>query len=86
MKLYGFLWHVNTDQMTASEGAAGSHCESAETDKPSQDEAVAALKKYLDQREAACKDPDCEHSQFVTEKVSLKMLMAGMTARMAKVE
>lgn len=84
-KLYAFLWHVNHNDMVASEGAGGSHCESAEADKSTEKKAKSVLKAWLAKRQESCGDSDCEHTPIITDELSPKMIMAGMTANMVKV-
>jgi hypothetical protein len=85
VELYAFLWHVNTDDMMVSEGAGGNYCESAETKRPTKKEARKVLKAWLNKRQKACKDKGCEHTPIITDELSPKMIMAGMTAGMVKV-
>lgn len=84
-KLYAFLWHVNHDAMVASEGAGGSHCESAETEKSTANEAKTVLEAWLEKRQESCGDSGCEHTPIITDELRPKMIMAGMTAGMVKV-
>lgn len=85
MAMYAFLWHVNHGDMIASEGAGGSYCESAETEKSTENEAKSVLEAWLEKRQKACSDSGCEHTPIITEELSPEMIMAGMTANMAKV-
>ena len=84
-KPYAFLWHVNHDDMVASEGAGGSSCESAETEKSTKKEAQKVLKTWLEKRQKSCSDSGCEHTPIITDELSPKMIMAGMTTGMVKV-
>lgn len=83
--LYAFLWHVNLNDMAASEGSGGLHCESAEAEKPIKKQAKKVLKAWLDKRQKACSDPDCEHTLLITDELSPKLILSGMTAGMVKV-
>lgn len=85
MKLYAFLWHVNVRVLEASEGSAGSYCESAETEQPTEEEAAKVLQAWLNKRQRLCTDEGCEHTLIITANLRPKMIMAGMTAHMAKV-
>lgn len=84
-KLYAFLWHVNHGNMVASEGAGGSHCESAETEKSTKKVARKALETWLEKRQKSCGDTGCEHTPIITDELRPKMIMAGMTVNMVKV-
>ena len=84
-KLYAFLWHVNHEDQMASEGVAGSYCESAETEKSTKKAAKSTLKAWLTQRQKACSDSSCEHTPIITDELRPKMIVAGMTANMAMV-
>lgn len=83
--LYAFLWHVNCEEMNASEGASGSRCESAEAERQNKKEAKKALETWLAKRQKACKDSGCEHTPIITTELTLKMIMSGMTANMVKI-
>jgi len=85
VKLYAFLWHVNHAAMMASEGAGGYHCESAETERTTEDDAKEALKTWLAERQRLCEDEGCEHTPIVTCELRPKMVMSGMTANMVTV-
>lgn len=84
-KLYAFLWHVNHSDMVASEGAGGSRCESAETEKPTEREAEKVLRTWLDKQQKACGDTACEHTPIITGELRPKMIMSGMTTNMVRV-
>jgi hypothetical protein len=85
VKLYASLWHVSHEEMTASEGVSGYHCESAETEKSTYEEAKKVLKAWLSQQQKSCTDTDCEHTPIITDELRPKMIMAGMTANMVKI-
>lgn len=85
-KLYAFLWHVSHEDMMASEGAGGYHCESAEVEKPTDQEAQQILKAWLDERQKVCMDTGCEHTPIITAELSPKMIMSGMTAHMVTLQ
>lgn len=82
VKQYAFLWHV-----VASEEAAASLCESAETEAPTGAEAELKLEQWLKGRQAACdvEDCACKGGGFVTEEVTPKMFTGGMTEHMIKI-
>ena len=82
MKLYAFLWHV-----VVSEDAAASLCESAETESPTEEEAEKKLEDWLKARQAACtvENCACKKSGFVTEQITFKMVMNGMTEHMVQI-
>ena len=84
-KLYAFLWHVNQEDMMASEGAGGYRCESAETEKSTENEAKSVLEAWLAKRQESCGDSGCEHTPIITDELRPKMIMADMTANMVKV-
>lgn len=84
-KLYAFLWHVSHEDQVASEGAAGAYCESAETEKSTENKAKSVLEAWLEKRQEACSDSGCEHTPIITSELRPKMIMAGMTANMVKV-
>lgn len=71
--------------MMASEGAGGYHCESAETEKPTEKAAKSALQTWLDERQKACGGSGCEHTSIITDELYPKMIMAGMSANVVKV-
>lgn len=83
-ELYAYLWHISGKNMGISEGAAGSWCESAETNKSTKKKAKNVLKTWLDKRQKACQDPDCEHTPIITDEFD-KMFLAGMTENMVKI-
>jgi hypothetical protein len=85
VKLYAFLWHVSPEVIIASEGMAGNYCESAETEKPTKNEAKLALKVWIEKRQMDCNDFDCNHTTIITDKLHPKMIMGGRTANMVKV-
>ncbi len=85
VKLYAFLWHVSPEIIMASEGIAGNYCESAETDKPTEYEAELTLTVWLEKRQRDCNDSGCSHTTIITDKLSPKMIMTGMTKNMVKV-
>lgn len=85
-KMYAFLWHVNVGAMNVSEGAGGSSCESASCEKKTKKEAGALLKTWLKQRKSACGNLECEHTPIVTNELSPKMIMSGMTAGMIRLQ
>lgn len=84
-KLYAFLWHVNHDDMVTSEGAGGSYCESAETEKSTGNETKSVLEAWLAERQESCDDSGCEHTPIITNELRLKMIMTGMASNMVKV-
>ena len=81
MKLYAFLWHV-----VVSEDAAASLCEAAETESPTEEEAEKKLEDWLKARQTACifEDCACKKGGFITELITPKMIMSGMTEHMIK--
>ena len=74
VRCYAFLWHVNHENMRASEGTGGFYCESAETEKPTRKAVEKALKIWLDQRQQACNDAGCEHTPIITDELSPNMV------------
>jgi hypothetical protein len=81
-KRYGFLWHV-----VASEDAAGAICESAEVEASTATEAEKKLETWMRQRQAACDIEECACKKFggdIIEDISFKMILAGMTQHMVK--
>jgi len=84
VKLYAFLWHVSVEEIVASEGASGYHCDSAETEKLTREKAEKILENWLQERQRTCKVKNCEHTPIITSDIRPKMIMAGMTVNMVK--
>jgi hypothetical protein len=85
-KIYGFLWHVDSGALTASEGSAGAYCQSFETESEDALAAETIIRVFVQRHMVACQDSGCEHTPIITRELTPKMIMAGMTANMRKVE
>lgn len=81
---YGFMWHVIT-----SEDAVGAICESAETEASTVADAEAKIEAWLEEKRAACDAKECACKKFggsITEKITPKMIISGMTVNMVKLK
>jgi hypothetical protein len=79
---YGFVWHVIT-----SEDAAGAICESVEVEAPTVAEAEEKIRAWIRQCQLACDVKECACKKYggdITENISPKMIMSGMTQNMVK--
>ncbi len=78
---YAFLWHV-----LASDEVAAGCCESAETSGDSEDRVAEKLGAWLKARQDACTEPECacKAGGSITDRLTPKMIMAGMTQHMVK--
>ena len=81
-KRYAFLWHV-----ISSEDTAASLCESAETEAEHDGEAEEKLRCWLEEQISNCDAVDCacKSGGVITEEITPKMIMAGMTQHMVKI-
>ena len=80
IKLYGFLWHV-----VSSNDAAAALCESAKVEASDTQTAKEKLETWLKLKRDSCTESDCackEGGFIITNEVSPKMIMSGMTQRM----
>lgn len=80
---YAFLWHV-----LSTEDCAASLCESAETEAPTEWEAEDKLKKWFELKQKNCSEDTCECKKggFLTDNITPKMIMSGMTQDMVKIK
>lgn len=85
-KIYGFLWHVESGVLAASEGSAGAYCQAFETESENELAAETIIHVVVSRHMAACQDSGCEHTPIITEELTPKMIMSGMTAKRKEVE
>jgi len=84
--VYGFVWHVVADELAASEGAGGAYCRAFETESEDKLAAAVIIHTIVQRDMAACKVSECEHTPTLTDTLSRKMIMGGMTADMREIE
>lgn len=84
VKRYAFLWHVDVEAMTVSDGVGGYSIESAETSMETESEAIEKLIKWLEAQTKNCSNANCEHTPSIEEELAPKIVMSGMTQGMVK--
>lgn len=85
-KVYGFVWHIVTDELVTSEGSSGAYCRAFETESENELAAATIIHVMVRKDMAACTVSGCEHTPIVVSELSPKMIMSDMTANMRNVE